>query len=270
MAQRTGADGLIASRVKVASAGVILALVTAAVLVLTGCGGSSDAPAQSATTGSEASDARKGHGETLKEATEGEDLSADAKNGTTGQGAAEVKQGPHIAPPRGPREQEATPSQVANATVADIALESPALSAVEGSTILLPAEYTCDGKGSWPELRWQGVPPGSEELILFTLGLQPVGKALFFNWAVAGLDPSLEGLEADRLPKGAILGRNGFGHSDYEICPDQGKAETYVFALYALPKALSPKPGFDPGALREQVLDLSGNAGLMAVSYGRE
>jgi hypothetical protein len=38
---------------------------------------------------------------------------------------------------------------------------------------------------------------------------------------MAGLDPSLQGIEAAELPKGAIIGKskNSFGEESYEICP---------------------------------------------------
>ncbi len=266
MAQRTSADGFIALRAKVASAGVFLALATAVAFALSGCGGGSDTQTQS--TSDEGAQATT-PGQGPEGVAGGRSQSVDEEEGATQQ-ASKVKQGPHIEPPKGPRERAATPVEVENATVADIALESPALGAAQGadSTSLLPAEYTCDGKGDWPELRWSGVPADSEELILLVLALEPVDEAFFFNWAVAGLEPSLEGIQSGKLPKGATVGRNGFGHDSYEICPAQDAAETYIFALYALPKALSPKQGFDPASLREQVLEISGNAGLMAVSYG--
>ena len=100
------------------------------------------------------------------------------------------------------------------------------------------------------------------------LGLEPVNEALFFNWAVAGLEPGLEGIEAGKLPKGATVGKNSFGKNGYSVCPPAGKPETFIFALYALPQPLSPQRGFDPAALRQQILGLSGNVGLMAASYG--
>ena len=56
-------------------------------------------------------------------------------------------------------------------------------------------------------------------------------------------------------------GTNGFGNRGYEICPS-GSGETYVFALYALPRSLSPRPGFgirSPSARR--LLDASCLAG---------
>jgi hypothetical protein len=42
-----------------------------------------------------------------------------------------------------------------------------------------------------------------------------------------------------------------------------------LFALYALPRALSPKRGFDPRTLRREVLALSGNVGLLPTAYLR-
>ena len=76
------------------------------------------------------------------------------------------------------------------------------------------------------------------------MGLQPVNEALFFNWAVAGLEPGLKGIDSGQLPKGAMVGNNGFGKNGYEVCPPAG-SETYIFALYALPRRSRPR-GFDP------------------------
>ena len=97
----------------------------------------------------------------------------------------------------------------------------------------------------------------------------PVGGKLFFDWAVAGLPADLPGIEEGKLPRGAVQGQNGFGKADYEVCPPQGGAETYVFVLYAIPTRLSPARGFDPHRLREEALAAVGRAGILAVSYGR-
>ncbi len=40
-----------------------------------------------------------------------------------------------------------------------------------------------------------------------------------------------------------------------------------MFALFAVPKKLSPSQGFDPLTLRKSVLDSSGNVGLLALDY---
>jgi phosphatidylethanolamine-binding protein (PEBP) family uncharacterized protein len=149
-----------------------------------------------------------------------------------------------------------------------MSLESPSSQASSGGPQTLPATYTCDGKGTSPSLRWQGVPQGTAELVLLAMNIQPVEGKLFFSWAVAGLSPELTEMEAGQLPKGAVVGRNGFGRAGYEICPEGG-GETYMFSLFALPKKLSPAQGFDPSALRKEVLDTSGNVGLLALSYAR-
>ncbi len=154
------------------------------------------------------------------------------------------------------------------ATVADISLRSPAIVAAAGHLGRLDPTYTCDGKDSWPQLKWGGVPAGSAELALFVMNVAPVNEKIFFDWALAGIDPELEEIAAGKLPAGAIVGTNGFGRLGYSICP-QGAGETYMLALYALPRSLSPQRGFDPLALRQEILDVSGNVGLLPAVYER-
>ncbi|HEX5702151.1 MAG TPA: YbhB/YbcL family Raf kinase inhibitor-like protein [Pyrinomonadaceae bacterium] len=263
MEPRRGAVGLLASYAKSASAGPVLALALAAALALAGCGGGSESETASSARPAQAEGAK-----TTAQPAQGKGASSAQGKGPTdttyqdrdaGQGA------PLPAPDAEGRERGPTPKEEAEATIADIALTSPALTA-SGA---LPSQYTCDGKDRWPALRWQGVPADTEELILFAMNSKPLEGKLFFDWALAGIDPELGEIEAGRLPRGAILGRNGFGRRGYSICPAQGEAETYVFALFALPERLSPPPGFDPRALRLEVLEVSGNVGLMAASYGR-
>ena len=262
MAQRTGAERFLASVTKVASAGGILLA-----LALAGCGGDSGATTSASATGLSAA-------ETASTTSKAPPVKADSSSKNPSSGAAPQptahsgKHGPHVAVPKGEPEPAPTQRQ-RKETVANIALSSPALQATGSSVGVLPATYTCDGTDSWPPLRWQGVPSGTAELALFAMNVQPVREQIFFDWAVAGLDPLSGGIEAATLPKGAVLGQNSFGHTDYSICPPKGRGETYMFALYALPKALGPKKGFDPLALREAALQASESAGLMATSYAR-
>lgn len=179
-----------------------------------------------------------------------------------------AKHGPRIVAPKGPTEQAPTPEQVAHATVADMSLESPAIVASGGSPGRLAASYTCDGKDSWPALRWGGVPAGTAELALFAMNVQPVEEQLFVDWAVAGLDPGLEEVKAGELPSGATVGTNGFGKRGYSVCPS-GAGEIYMFALYALPQSLSPEKGFDARQMRKEILGVSGNVGLLPAVYER-
>ena len=276
MAQRTGAERLLASPAKGTSAGAALALVLAA-LLLGGCGGSSAEPGESSSTTSPAA-AAQGQA-ALAEAEPGAQAQggSQAQGGATNQspaapGAGEApqsagKHGPRVPQPKGAPEQAPTPAQIANATVADISLTSPSLPPGAGGPAPLPPTYTCDGDGKWPALAWSGVPAGTSELILYAMNIAPVEGQLYVDWAVAGIDPALTGIEAGKLPKGAVVGTNGAGKRGYEICPEG--AETYLFALYALPRPLSPEPGFDARELRRRILELSGNVGLYAASYER-
>jgi phosphatidylethanolamine-binding protein (PEBP) family uncharacterized protein len=145
-------------------------------------------------------------------------------------------------------------------------LQSPAIVSSGGEPGSLSSAYTCDGKDSWPALSWSNVPAGTAELALYAMNVQPVEGKLFVDWAVAGLDPGLGGIEAGVLPKGVVVGENSFGKPGYSLCP-AGRGEIYMFVVYALPKRLALRPGFDAREAREQVLAISGNAGLLPALY---
>ena len=274
MAQRTAAERFLAAPAKTASAGLCLALAVAA---LAGCGGSSDDSGNAAAAGSTASTAPAGSPDSTPAQDPSSPSAPEAGQGKGGPhpGAAPSggggKRGTPLTLPKdeSTREHAPTPAEKANSTIADMTLVAPSLPVAEGGIAALPATYTCDGANSWPALRWAGVPPGTKELILYVMNAAPVGGRLFFDWAVAGLDPSSSGLEAAKLPTGAVVGTNSFGRRGYSICPEPGGAETYIFALFALPRALSPAPGFDPRPLREEILALSGNVGLLTAIYSR-
>lgn len=260
----------------IASARISLALAVTA-LVLAGCGGGSSGDSDSGTLNSSASGGSSSSTTAPSGATGGAGSASPAKEGSGGGSVAGgegqrsspgAKQGSSVPQPAGEREPGITPEQRSEATVASMSLQSPSSQSSSGGAQALSAEYTCDGKNTSPALRWQGVPQGTAELVLFVMNVQPVGGELFFNWAVAGLSPELEEIEAGKLPKGVVVGRNSFGKTGYEICPEGG-GETYIFALFALPKSLSPSQGFEPFALRNEVLDASANVGLLALSYAR-
>jgi len=149
--------------------------------------------------------------------------------------------------------------------VADISLSSSALRA-SGAT--LPARHTCAGADQSLPLHWSGVPVDTQELVLFAVSERPVGRKLFFDWALAGLSPSLQGLAAGEMPAGAVLGKNGYGHTSYSICPTSGKRESYIFELYALPQRLTSTQGFDPASLRRQATHVARHVGLLVGTYG--
>jgi phosphatidylethanolamine-binding protein (PEBP) family uncharacterized protein len=282
MAQGRVAQRLLARFVRTTSAGVFLALVVLA-LLLAGCGGGSSdnsssdgatsaAPDSSASGGSSSADVNGSNAAGVEAGAEAGDPAAGSARSASGSlaqgggGGQESKHATHLPQPKGAPEPGITPQQRREATVASMVLESPSSQPSSGGPQALPAEFTCDGKDSSPALRWHGVPGGSAELVLFAMNARPVGGELFFDWAVAGLDPGLEEIEAGELPRGAVVGRNSFGKTGYEICPEGG-GETFIFTLFALPRKLSPSQGFEPLALRKAVAEASGNVGLLALSY---
>jgi phosphatidylethanolamine-binding protein (PEBP) family uncharacterized protein len=275
MEQGKGADGLIAALAKATSARgtMLLALAVAAMLAVSGCGGDSDSEPEPETASSslEAQARTTASSEGAGPGSPAPGAGDQGSSPSGAQGSSGAKQGSStVVAPSGPREREITPEERAQAQVASIALESPAIPPGPGGPGTLPAAHACGGDDSWPALRWQGIPAGTAELVLFAMGLEPTqGGALSFNWAVAGIDPELEGLKAGELPGGAVIGQNSFGRNAYTLCPPQGASETYVFALYALPERLSARAGFDPAALRAQVQELSRNVGILVASYSR-
>jgi phosphatidylethanolamine-binding protein (PEBP) family uncharacterized protein len=158
---------------------------------------------------------------------------------------------------------KSTPAQLSKLAVADIQLTSPAIDTATGGPAIIASQYTCQGSDRSPALHWQGIPAGTAELALFAISTTPVDNKLFFDWALAGINPSQNGIPAGQLPAGAIPGRNSYGTATYKLCPPNGKPETYVFALFALPKTLHPTAGFDPATLRKQALHTAHHSGLL-------
>lgn len=255
-------------------------MLAVAALVLAGCGGGSSDDSNSTSPSSGVSSAPSAGGDTKVAGSSGASGDSDASpaenetgdastaGGGSRQSSPDAGQGSPVPLPTGEPEPGITPEQRREATVASMVLQSPSSQPPSGGPTALSAAYTCDGKNTSPALRWQGVPQGTAELALFTMNIQPVKGELFFDWAVAGLSPDLEEIEAGKLPKGAVVGRNSFGKTGYGICPE-GDSETYMFALFALPKKLSPAQGFEPLGFRKDVLDIAGNAGILALGYSR-
>jgi phosphatidylethanolamine-binding protein (PEBP) family uncharacterized protein len=272
MAQGTGDKRFLKKFAQAASARALLALAVPA-LLLAGCGGgSSDTSRTTAAPNRAAASAAGGSSSASAGSATGDPSAAGSPRGSAGASSEQLspggKHGPPVPQPTSPPAPKITPKQRREATVADLSLQSPSSLPSAAGPGALPAQYTCDGKSTSPALRWRGVPQGTAELALFAMNIRPVEGKLFFDWAVAGLSPALEEIKAGELPKGAIVGRNSFGKTGYGLCPED-TSETYMFTLFALPKKLSASQGFEPSALRKEVLDLSGDVGLLALSYAR-
>jgi Raf kinase inhibitor-like YbhB/YbcL family protein len=114
------------------------------------------------------------------------------------------------------------------------ALSSPAFA--EGAAI--PARYTCDGEDVSPEIRWSGAPDATRDLALIVL--DPDARD-FVHWLVYDIPGASDGTLPAAMSTASNeppQGRNGFGKRGYGgPCPPSG-THHYVFAIYALGRAL--------------------------------
>jgi len=239
--------------------GGIVALAALLAIVVAGCGGgSSSAPGAATEPGAAAPPSAAPASTAEVEAGAGGD-SSDASGSSNGKVGNHEKKHPPLELPKGPPEKGPTRAQRARVPTADIELTVP------GG---LSVANTCKGKNVSPELKWGVAPTDASELAVFAMNLQPVDGKLHFDWAMAGIDPSLEGLKEGEVPSGATLGRNSDGQNKYSLCPQGSKPEIYVFAVYAIRNGLSPKPGFEPLAFRKDATRASEENGIFAVTYG--
>jgi len=175
-----------------------------------------------------------------------------------------------VLPPAGSKpEPKLSASEQAALPVSDISLSSSAITRQgQSSLYTIASEYTCHGADRSLPLHWSGVPANTRELALFAISTRPVGGKLYFDWALAGISPTLTGIQAGQQPPGAVAGQNSSGKTTYSICPPAGQHESYVFLLYALPSTLHPKPGFDPATLRAQAKHIARHTGLLVGTNG--
>jgi Raf kinase inhibitor-like YbhB/YbcL family protein len=155
-------------------------------------------------------------------------------------------------------------------TMTALQLMSPAF-APNGA---IPEEYTADGRGVSPPLRWEDVPEGTKSLVLICED-PDAPSGLFTHWLVynlpadrTGLD---EGVPADRtLPDGTAQGRNGFGKIGYgPPAPPRGRPHRYVFRLSALDTRLDLAPGIDRDELTTAMFNHVLAEGDLTGTYGR-
>ncbi len=124
-----------------------------------------------------------------------------------------------------------------------MALKITSSAFTDGGTI--PAKYTCEGDDLSPPLAWTGVPAGAKSLVLIVDDPDaPDPKAprmTYVHWVLYDLPPDSTGLaeDVDKLPAGALAGKNDWRRADYGgPCPPIGR-HRYFFKLYALDTKLS-------------------------------
>jgi Raf kinase inhibitor-like YbhB/YbcL family protein len=124
----------------------------------------------------------------------------------------------------------------------------------------IPAEYSCEGEGISPPLKWSNLPEGTRSLVLLVTDedLPTPNLSLFkiVHWVlynipgdVMGFDSAVSGAELSEL--GVEIGPNWSREMRYyPPCPISGR-HRYVFCLYALDvEAIRPEADNRRGVLR--------------------
>ncbi len=106
----------------------------------------------------------------------------------------------------------------------------------------IPAAHTCEGENRSPMLHWEGAPTGTQSLALIVDdpdAPDPAApKMTYVHWVLYNIPPDCtglaEGIEATRLPAGALEGLNDWKRPGYGgPCPPIGR-HRYFHKLYAL------------------------------------
>lgn len=237
--------------------GWLVAAAVCVALVVTGCGGgsSSSAPATAGSTDAQAAETSQSAEGGAEGGSKAGGETEGGQQGEQGGGNAE-KTNPPVDVPEGAPEKGATKEQEEKVPTANIVLSVP-----NGLTV----DNTCKGKNASPEISWTAVPPGTKELAIFAVNVQPVSEKLYFDWAMAGVDPSVTSLKEGEVPDGAVLGKTGSGQNGYSLCPKG--SENYIFTVYAIESSLSPEEGFDPLSLRALAGKNSDQIGFAGVAF---
>jgi len=120
----------------------------------------------------------------------------------------------------------------------------------------LVSRYDCRGADVSPELHWRlplSAVAKTKEIVVVVRTINKSGVVT--DWALAGISPRVEQIQAGRPPAGAILGRDTSGQEGYNLCP---KLPGFItMGVYAFPYKPNLKPGFSPTELRNYLADPS-------------
>ncbi len=120
-----------------------------------------------------------------------------------------------------------------------------------GGTI--PAKFTCDGENISPDISWEGVPEGTESLVLICDDPDaPSGD--FVHWVVFNIPADIDGFKENaEINDIADLGITDYGRPGYKgPCPPSG-FHHYHFKVYALDEMLDAESNIDKYRLLEKM-----------------
>lgn len=99
----------------------------------------------------------------------------------------------------------------------------------------------CSGGNLSPSLSWSGAPQGTKSFIVTLYDPDAPTGSGFWHWSVFDIPGDSTGLDAGKLPLGAVAARNDFSQNGYAgACPPAGQTHRYIFSVYAMPQAKLP------------------------------
>jgi Raf kinase inhibitor-like YbhB/YbcL family protein len=99
---------------------------------------------------------------------------------------------------------------------------------------VIPARFTCHGKGESPPIFWSGVPQGTKSLaVVVDDAAAPITPRVY--WIVFDIGPLTTDLQSGSiLPPNARVAYNSAGRADYDPPCPVGSPHSYRFTVYAL------------------------------------
>lgn len=120
------------------------------------------------------------------------------------------------------------------------------------------AGFGCQGGNASPQLAWQNPPAGTKSFAITAYDpAAPTGSG-WWHWTLVNIPAKTQSLpsgagktNSDKLPAGAVQGRNDFGYAGFGgACPPEGdKPHPYQFTVWALNVEKLPLDGNASGAL---------------------
>ncbi|MCQ7060560.1 MULTISPECIES: kinase inhibitor [Citrobacter] len=115
--------------------------------------------------------------------------------------------------------------------------------------------FGCNGENISPQLSWQNPPAGTKSYAITLFDPDAPTGSGWWHWTVVNIPAHVQtlpsGVGKDKLPAGAIQGRNDFGYSGFGgACPPAGdKPHRYQFTVWALNTEMLPIDSNASGAL---------------------
>lgn len=102
----------------------------------------------------------------------------------------------------------------------------------------IPKQYTCDGEGINPSLRFSSVPGEAKSLALLLEDPDaPLGT--WIHWLMWNIPATTTEISGNSVPQGAVQGQGSSGQNVYGApCPPAG-IHHYIFTVYALDSELA-------------------------------